>query len=77
MNKRTFTFTFTGEQLKLVEIFVRKKLLSLLQVGYPTSLLSVRALLDNDFANIAVSLILASLINLKFQHEMKVHLRFV
>ena len=25
------------------------------QVGYPTSLLSVRALLDNDFANIAVS----------------------
>ena len=77
LNKRTFTFTFTGEQLKLVEIFVRKKLLSLLQVGYPTSLLSVRALLDNDFANIAVSLILASLINLKFQHEMKVHLRFV
>ena len=54
-----------------------EKTLSLLQVGYPTSLLSVRALLDNDFANIAVSLILASLINLKFQHEMKVHLRFV
>ena len=72
LNKRTFTFTFTGEQLKLDEICVRKKkTLSLSQVGYPTSLLSVRALLDNDFANIAVSLKLAS------QNKAnQIHLRF-
>ena len=65
-----------GEQLKLVENYNFRKALppyfqELLhylktcfytQVGYPTSLLSVRALLDNDFANIAVSPDKASLI---------------
>ena len=57
-----------------ITFFVQENTFFQYQVGYPTSLLSVRALLDNDFANIAVSFDKASLIGFH-QELMKVHLR--